>query len=129
MADYINSNILAQAYIHVNPKNENMNVETFKDEIEKYSKKRIHFFISENVDIDIEISEGSLIAKITVYGTVIGSLMGGMTSFAKEYPDFREGVKVMYSDVTKACDSILMESLFYPVQNEKISLGLNQEKE
>jgi hypothetical protein len=128
MADYINSNILAQAYVHVDPKNTNIDVEQFRREITEYAKKRIAFFISEDVDITVELFEGSIISKITIYGTLISSLMGNAASFVKEYPDFQEGVKVMYNDVTMACDAIICESLFLTGSKRKEIIRLEARK-
>ncbi|ALX96386.1 hypothetical protein AV650_23880 [Serratia fonticola] len=128
MADYINSNILAQAYVHVDPKNFNISIDKFTDEITDYAKKRVSFFISDDVEITVELLEGSIISKITIYGTLIASLMGNLKDFVKEYPDFQEGVKVMYNDVTMACDAIICESLFLSNSKRKEVIRLESRK-
>ena len=109
MADYINKNILSQAYIHIEPvdldTNEKLN--NFKEHISAFSKSRADFFLYPNISIKIEFEEGSLKARITFMGTV-ALLMQGVSS----YPDFREGVSLIYNDSKRLAEYIISEVQF-----------------
>ncbi|MGF1845434.1 hypothetical protein L4C39_20035, partial [Vibrio clamense] len=88
MADYINKNILSQAYIHIEPQKLKSKEELaqFKVELEAFARQRIGFFLSPDLPIEIEFEEGSLIARITVLGTI-----SVLFQFISGYKDFREG--------------------------------------
>ncbi len=109
MADYINKNILSQAYIHIEPEflDKDFNIETFKERITAFVKSRTSFFLSPEAIIDVEFEEGSLKARITVMGTILILLQG-----ISNYKDFREGVQFIYSDSRRLAEYIISESLF-----------------
>lgn len=110
MADYINKNILSQAYIHVEPRN----LETaerlaeFNKHIAAFARSRSNFYLYPEVSIEIEFEEGSLKTRITIFGT-LALLMQGISN----YPDFREGVSLLYSDSKRLAEYIVSEVQFY----------------
>lgn len=110
MADYINKNILSQAYIHVEP----TDLETegqlaeFKKHITEFARSRTNFYLHPDVSIEIEFEEGSLIARITVMGTIF-LLMQGVAN----YPDFREGVGLIYNDSKRLAEYMVSEAQFF----------------
>ncbi|MGY0587931.1 MAG: hypothetical protein ACW7DY_19800 [Paraglaciecola chathamensis] len=110
MADYINKNILSQAYIHVEPtelETEEQLVE-FKKHITEFARSRTNFYLHPDVSIEIEFEEGSLKARITVMGTLF-LLMQGVAN----YPDFREGVGLIYNDSKRLAEYMISEAQFF----------------
>ena len=105
MANYINKDILCQAYIHIDPvpidKNE---LEDFKAALEAFLSTRGKFFIYDEVDADVELKDGSL----KVYATVVGSLYLAIA----QYGSFRSGVDYLASDVKRLSETLVSESLF-----------------
>ena len=109
LADYINKNILSQAYIHIEPKKlkSKDELQQFKVELEAFARQRIGFFLSPDLPIEIEFEEGSLIARITVLGTI-----SVLFQFISGYKDFREGIQLIYSDAKRVTDYIISHTTF-----------------
>ncbi|CAJ1800451.1 hypothetical protein [Aeromonas veronii] len=109
MADYINKNILSQAYIHVEPRGMETDeqLESFKENLRMFSLTRTEFFLSEGLEINVEFEDGSIKARVTVIGTLM-LLLQGISS----YKDFREGLQLLYSDAKWLSDAIISESLY-----------------
>ncbi|MGN5207447.1 hypothetical protein [Aeromonas veronii] len=109
MADYINKNILSQAYIHVEPRGMETDeqLESFKENLRIFSLTRTEFFLSEGLEINVEFEDGSIKARVTVIGTLM-LLLQGISS----YKDFREGLQLLYSDAKWLSDAIISESLY-----------------
>lgn len=108
MADYINSNILCQSYIHVEPENlSDEEVHIIIKKLEVFVSERAAFFLYPDVNVDIKSKEGSLILYATVAGT-----MTMLYNFVKDYPSFREGAIQLYEDARMLAESINTESLF-----------------
>lgn len=110
MADYINKNILSQAYIHVEPEalDSEEAIAEFKEHITEFARSRSNFYLYPDVSIEIEFEEGSLKARITVLGTVF-LLMQGVAN----YPDFREGVSLLYNDSKRLAEYMVSEAQFF----------------
>ncbi|CNF14413.1 hypothetical protein [Yersinia frederiksenii] len=116
MADYINSNILCESYVHVEPewlkqvsdgiRKEKLSL--IRSEIEDFADKRIKFFLSDDVVIEISFTEGSIRATITAYGPII-LLIG---SAILNYSSFRESVKQLASDMHRVSSMLSSEMLF-----------------
>jgi len=109
VANYINKNILSQAYIHVEPKGieTEEELEVFKNKITEFARSRTNFFLGENLDINIEFEDGSIKARITIMGTIF-LLLNGVSN----YKNFREGLQLLHSDAKWLSDAIISESLF-----------------
>ncbi|MCU7806126.1 MAG: hypothetical protein KZQ96_23380 [Candidatus Thiodiazotropha sp. (ex Lucinoma borealis)] len=110
MADYINKNILSQAYIHVEPielETEEQFIE-FKNHIIEFARSRTNFYLHPDVSIEIEFEEGSLKARITIMGTIF-LLMEGVAN----YPDFREGVSLIYNDSKRLAEYMVSEAQYF----------------
>ncbi|MEZ8482611.1 hypothetical protein [Vibrio splendidus] len=109
MADYINKNILSQAYIHVEPAGVETEeqLELFKENLRAFALSRTEFFLSEGLEINIEFEEGSIKTRVTVIGGMM-LLLQGISS----YKDFREGIQLLYSDSKWLSDAIISESLY-----------------
>ena len=105
MANYINKDILCQAYIHIEPVPlNNEEIEGFKLEMEAFIGARGKFFIYDEVDTSIELRAGSL----KVYATIVGAIYIAIG----QYGSFRSGVNYLASDVKRLSDTIVSESLF-----------------
>ncbi|WFX79022.1 hypothetical protein NFK13_13085 [Escherichia coli] len=116
MADYINSNILCESYVHVEPRwlkqvsavIRKEKLSRIRNEIEDFADKRIKFFLSDDILIEIKFTEGSIKAKVTAYGPII--LLFG--SAILNYSSFRESVKQLASDMYRASSMLSSEMLF-----------------
>lgn len=116
MANYVSGNIISQSYVHVNPEwlknataqDKKLRINEIEKQITAFAKSRIPFFIGSEVEITVEFSEGSIIAKITAYGKII-PLLGGLVI---GYPHFSEGVRTMVKDAHDLGSYINSELLF-----------------
>ena len=109
MADYINKNILSQAYIHVEPSTVSTpeELEKFKNHIRDFARSRSDFFLYPDLAIEIDFEEGSLKARVTVLGTILLVMQG-----IANYSSFRESVFLIYSDSKRLAEYIVSESQF-----------------
>jgi len=105
MADYINSNILCQAYVHIEPVDlSSADIDRIKQVLNEFVTARGQFFLYPEVDVDVTFKEGSLKKYLTIFGSLY--------IFLHQYPDFREGVILFSNDVKRLGESIVSESLF-----------------
>ncbi|CVH23216.1 Uncharacterised protein [Serratia marcescens] len=129
MADYINSNILSQSYVHVEPewlatvkgKEKQEAIERIKNIIKKHAEERMKFFLYDDVDIDVSFEDGSIKARITAYGSVC-VLLNALTpvgNFVTNYSSYREGIKTIVSDVARLSDVVNSEVLFQTKSRSK----------
>lgn len=109
MADYIRSNILSQAYIHVKaqPRHTDEHLETIRRHLEEFARSRTDFYLYPETEVKIELEDGSIKARITVLGTVFLLLQG-----IANYPDFREGVSLAYTDARQLAEYINLEAQY-----------------
>ncbi|HTB82930.1 MAG TPA: hypothetical protein VK742_04685 [Candidatus Sulfotelmatobacter sp.] len=106
MADYIDKNILCQAYVHVElPEGMTENqLEEIKSQLSTFATLRGKFFVYDDVIVDVEFKEGSLKAYITIAGAIYIAI--------GQYGSFRSGVDFIYTDVKRLAESIVAECLF-----------------
>jgi hypothetical protein len=108
MANYINKNIISQAYLHIETDDlGEEEIEKLKNHLSEFVRSRTNFFLYPEADIDIKFKEGSLKVYVTILG-ILSSLYAGVAN----YPDFREGSIVLYNDSKRLAEYILSESLF-----------------
>jgi len=109
VADYINKNILSQAYIHIDPEalDSDEDIAKFRERISDFARTRTSFFLSPEVQVEVEFEPGSLKAKITVMGTVLILIQG-----ISNYKNFRDGIQLLYSDTKRLSEYIISESLY-----------------
>jgi hypothetical protein len=109
LADYINKNILSQAYIHIESEvaNNEEELEAFKVQIEAFARSRIDFFLSPDAKMEVAFEDGSLIARITVIGTISLLLQG-----VSNYKNFREGIQLIYGDAKRVTEYVISEGVF-----------------
>ena len=108
MADYINKNILSQAYIHIEVDDDDVfDQDSFRESLIAFTRERARFFLYSEVELDVEFDEGSVKARITVLGALY-LLMQGVT----HYKDFREGSILIFDDAKRLSEYLISESLF-----------------
>ena len=106
MADYIDKNILCQAYIHVElPDNiGEAELETIKQHLIDFATSRGKFFVYPDVEVSVEFKNGSLKAYISIAGLIYIAI--------GQYGSFRSGVDFLHTDIKRLADSLVSESLF-----------------
>ncbi|WP_157572431.1 hypothetical protein [Nevskia soli] len=105
MADYIDRNILCQAYIHIDPvRLDDDQAIQLKRHLEAFISSRGQFFLYEQVATDVEFKEGSL----KVYATIAGALYIAIG----QYGSFRDGVNFLAQDTKRLAECVVSESLF-----------------
>ena len=105
MANYVNKDILCQAYVHIEPTNmSEAALAEFNKTISIFIEQRGKFFINKDVDTAVELKDGSL----KVYVTVLGSIYAVVSA----YGSFRAGVDYLSSDIKRLSDTVVSECLF-----------------
>lgn len=105
MANYVNKDILCQAYVHVEPNDMNrVALDKFNTVISQFIDERGKFFINKDVDTSVELKDGSL----KVYVTVLGSIYAVISA----YGSFRSGVDYLSSDIKRLSETVVSECLF-----------------
>ncbi len=106
MADYIDKNILCQAYIHVHldDRLSAAQLSEIRSHLEQYASSRGKFFISPEVVAEVEFKEGSLKSYLTLAGALYIAI--------GQYGSFRSGVDCLYTDTKRLSDALVAESLF-----------------
>lgn len=106
VADYIDKNILCQAYIHVHLPDEleDAELERIKQHLTEFANSRGKFFVYPEVEVSVEFRDGSLKSYITIAGVIYIAI--------GQYGSFRGGVDYLYTDIKRLADSLVSESLF-----------------
>lgn len=110
MANYIKSEILAEAYTHleVDLFQDKTKLEALRRELTSFFQERASFLFGTNVEIKVEFEEGSLKTKIIAIGSAAATLAGVVGT----YGDFRQSVTQLASDATSLAQSANMEVVF-----------------
>jgi hypothetical protein len=106
MADYIDKNILLQAYVHIEvPGNlTSRRLEELRTELTRFAEARGRFFIYPEVEVELEFKEGTLKSYLTIAGMLYAAIAA--------YGSFRSGVDYLYTDIKRLSDTLVAESLF-----------------
>lgn len=106
MADYIDKNILCQAYVHIElPEGITQEkLAAIKEDLTRFATLRGKFFVYPEVDVSVEFRDGSLKSYISIAGIIIVAIEG--------YGSFREGIDYLHTDIKRLADSLVSESLF-----------------
>jgi hypothetical protein len=107
MADYIDRNILCQAYVHVDLADYEEGVGRLEQLALPLVKERAQFFLYPDATIEFEPSEGSIKSRITFFGCIVVALQA-----ISNYKDFREGISLLKQDVERVADMAVTETLF-----------------
>ncbi|EOV9695011.1 hypothetical protein ACN5OH_002231 [Cronobacter turicensis] len=129
MADYINSNILSQSYVHVEPEwlltvdgeKKQESIERIRNIIKAHAEERMRFFLYDDVDIEVTFEDGSIKAHITAYGKicVLLTALNPVGNFVANYESYRNGIKTIVSDVARLSDVVNSEVLFQTKSRSK----------
>lgn len=110
MANYIDEEILCEAYTH-------LNIDIYKDRaalaklkthLITYFEERAKFLLGENIRVEITFDEGSLITKVTALGSAGAILLGAIGT----YGSFRQGVEQISKDAAALAQGTNLEVLF-----------------
>jgi hypothetical protein len=106
VADYVNRNILCQAYVHIEvPKHlDDAGIENIRRHLQAFIASRGAFFLYEQIETDVEVKEGSL----KFYMTMAGALYIAIG----QYGSFRDGLNFLAQDAKRLAESVVSESLF-----------------
>ena len=106
MADYIDRNILCQAYVHIELPDgfSDEQLTALREYLENFASERGRFFIYPEVSVDIAFRDGSLKSYLTIAGVLYAAIAG--------YGSFRTGVDYLYTDIKRLSDTLVAESLF-----------------
>lgn len=110
MANYINGEILSEAYSHLNVDviNDEVALEKLKNELTSFFEERAKFMFGDAVKIEIEFEEGSLITKIKVVGSAALAIGVALNT----YGSFRQSIDYLASDATTLAQSANLEMVF-----------------
>lgn len=110
MANYIDKEILAEAYTH-------LDIDTFHDkerlaklekELKAFFSERASFIFETDVEIVIEFEEGSLKTRVIALGSaaaIIGTVICN-------YPSFKDGIKSLSNDAASIAQAANIEVIF-----------------
>lgn len=107
MANYISTEILAEAYTHleIDTFNNKPELEKLRRELTSFFQERASFFFGPHVKIHVEFEEGSLKTKIVAIGSLAAVLVSG-------YTDFRAGISQLSDDSSMLAQAANMEVVF-----------------
>lgn len=110
MARYINKEIVCEAYIHleVDESFSPEKIKTIEAQLKSFFDARVKFLLGESVQTEVETEPGSLKVKLTAFAGV-AALLGGAII---KYPDFREGVRILYEDSKLLAEASNLETIF-----------------
>lgn len=106
MANYIDREILCEAYTH-------LDIETFatadsRERLEQLLRSfilpRAQFIFGQDVELEISFEDGSLKTKVAILGAVAAMISA--------YPDFKEGVENLTRDATILAQAANLEVIF-----------------
>lgn len=106
MANYINQEILCEAYTHLDIENfsDQNSREKLEAEIKQFIEPRAEFIFGEKVEVKITFDDGSLKTKIAILGVVAGLIT--------QYNDFKDGIESMSRDAIVLAQAANLEVIF-----------------
>jgi hypothetical protein len=109
MADYIDRQILCQAYVHVEPSHFSAkDAETLRETIKEFIQKRGEFFIGSGIETEIVFEDGSLKIKASIYAKVTIAITNAIVL----YGGFRAGIDYLAADGKGLSEATVLECLF-----------------
>ncbi len=110
MANYINSEILAEAYTHLDIDifDDKAQLERLRNDLTVFFKERASVMFGHPVDVRVEFEEGSLKTKIIAFGSAALTLGAAVAN----YGDFRSGVNQLSNDATAIAQAANLEVIF-----------------
>lgn len=110
MANYIDREIICEAYSHLDSEvyKDKDELKKLENNLKKFFEERAKFLFGEDVEIEIEFSDGSLISKLRVIGST-ALILGTLVS---DYGSFRQGVDQITKDSELLAQSTNLEVIF-----------------
>ena len=111
MANYIDEEILCEAYTHleIDIFQDKAKLTKLKSELTSFMEERAKFFfLGDDVQVKIEFEEGSLKTRIIVIGAAASTIIAGVSA----YGSFRSGVDQISKDATMLAQSANQELIF-----------------
>jgi hypothetical protein len=110
MANYIDKEIVCEAYVHLDVQEDltELQIEKIERHLKKFFDDRVRFLLGEEVATEIETAEGSLKVKLTAFAGIAALLGGGVL----KYPEFRDAVKAIYDDSRMLAEASNLETVF-----------------
>ena len=110
MAQYINKEIVCEAYVHleVDDSFTPEKIKKIENELKAFFDARVKFLLGDAVQTAIETEPGSLKVKLKAVAG-IAALLG---TAAISYPSFRDGVKAFYDDSRMLAEATNLETVF-----------------
>lgn len=127
MANYINQEILCEAYTHLNIDifDNKEALQKLKNVLIPYFSERAKFLLGSEVEVRIEFEEGSLKTKLQVVGsaglvlmnalspaTLPGKAVTGLTAVTLAYKPFKESIQQLSEDAKALAQSANLEVIF-----------------
>lgn len=105
MADYVNKNILSEAYVHIEQVTLTPSQKVqFEQTLLDFAQSRGRFSIYEDIVPEVRTRDGSL----KVYATVTGTL----TEALGDYANFDVALDDLYTDAKRLAEAMILETLF-----------------
>jgi hypothetical protein len=126
MANYINEEILCEAYTHleIDVYNDKQALQKLENELIPFFEERAKFLLGDNIKVRVEFEEGSLKTKLQVIGSagllicspVIKDIYQNPVAYTVgaiiSYPTFKESVIHLSQDISSLAQSANLEVIF-----------------
>jgi len=117
VADYINKNILCQAYLHFETDEDSAeHRRAYLKYLQSFADQRAKFFLYPDVELESKSKPGTITAYISILGTIkalhAAALVTLLYTGVTGYPKFRAGVVAIYDDVKRLAEVLISEGLF-----------------
>lgn len=111
MANYINAEILSEAYSHLEIElfDDKEALERLKQSVSAFISERAKFLFGDEVEVVIEFEEGSLRTKVKVIGK---NVVAFIVAASVTYGGFRQAMEYMAKDATLLAESANLELIF-----------------
>jgi hypothetical protein len=110
MANYIDKEILAEAYTHLAIElfDDKVALEKLRRELLTFFQERASFIFENDVQIAIEFEEGSLKTRVIAYGSAAAIILGAVS----QYGSFRDSVTQLANDAVGLAHAANIEVVF-----------------
>lgn len=114
MANYIDKEIICEAYVHldIDASLSQAEILKIKNHVKHYFDERVKFLLGDSVETTVESAEGSLKLTLTAYAG-IAALVGIMgAADAVDFSDFALTIKATHEDSRMLAEATNLETIF-----------------
>lgn len=110
MANYIDQEIVCEAYVHldIDEAVTSEEIERIKNQLKKFFDDRVKFLFGPEVETSIQTADGSLKVTLSAFAG-IAALLGGAVL---NYSEFRNSVRAIYDDSKMLAEATNFETIF-----------------